>query len=43
VAPTQVAGQSRGRLGRWAVVLHRPGRPVPVRAEDRDQRADSAG
>ncbi len=42
VAPTQVAGQSRGRLGRWAVVLHRPGRPVPAHAPDdqREQRED---
>ncbi len=29
VAPTQVAGQSRGPRGRWAVLLHRRTSPVP--------------
>ena len=33
VSPTQIAGQTRGPLGRWAVVLHRAGlgpAPAPV-------------
>jgi lysophospholipase L1-like esterase len=34
VSPTQVSGQTRGPLGRWAVVLHRVRRPSPVRAGD---------
>jgi lysophospholipase L1-like esterase len=34
VSPTRVGGQSRGPLGRWAVVLHRVRRPFPVRAGD---------
>jgi len=29
VAPTEVAGQSRGPRGRWAVLLHRRSSPVP--------------
>lgn len=33
VSPTQIAGQSRGPLGRWAVVLHRVRRPSPGRPE----------
>ena len=32
VSPTQIGGQSRGPLGRWAVVLHRVRRPFPARA-----------
>ncbi|HEU5001031.1 MAG TPA: SGNH/GDSL hydrolase family protein, partial [Lapillicoccus sp.] len=34
VSPTQIAGQTRGPLGRWAVVLHRVRRPFPARAGD---------
>lgn len=29
VSPTRIGGQSRGPLGRWAVVLHRVRRPFP--------------
>jgi len=31
VSPTQIGGQTRGPLGRWAVVLHRVRRPFPAR------------
>ena len=34
VAPTEIGGQPRGRLGRWAVVLHRVRRPVPAHTTD---------
>jgi lysophospholipase L1-like esterase len=34
VRPSQIAGQTRGPLGRWAVVLHRVRRPFPARASD---------
>jgi hypothetical protein len=31
VSPTQIAGETRGPRGRWAVVLHRVRRPFPAR------------
>ncbi len=34
VSPTEIGGQTRGPLGRWAVVLHRVRRPFPTRAGD---------
>jgi lysophospholipase L1-like esterase len=33
VSPTEIGGQTRGPLGRWAVVLHRVRRPFPARAD----------
>jgi lysophospholipase L1-like esterase len=42
VGPTQVAGQTRGPLGRWAVVLHRVRRPFPERAQG-SQPVESTG
>jgi hypothetical protein len=34
VAPAEIAGQSRGRQGRWAVLLHRMRPAVPVSTAD---------
>ena len=34
VRPSQIAGQTRGPLGRWAVVLHRVRRPFPGGGDD---------
>jgi hypothetical protein len=34
VRPSQIAGQTRGPLGRWAVVLHRVRRPFPGAGDD---------
>ena len=34
VSPTEIGGQTRGPLGRWAVVLHRVRRPFPTRTAD---------
>jgi lysophospholipase L1-like esterase len=36
VRPSQVAGQTRGPLGRWAVVLHRVRRPFPGSGDNAD-------
>ena len=41
VSATEIAGQSRGPRGRWAVLLRRPRDPVPDRAAER--RGQAAG
>jgi lysophospholipase L1-like esterase len=44
VSATQIAGQSRGPRGRWAMLLRRPRNPVPDRHEGDDaEKAAGAG
>ena len=35
VSATEIAGQSRGPRGRWAVLLRRPRNPLPARRDER--------
>ncbi len=46
VSPTQIAGETRGPLGRWAMVLHRVRLPHPGRTQEpsmgQTQQVDSA-
>lgn len=44
VAPAEIAGQSRGPEGRWALLLHRvrPAIPIPSRGPHRDDQVDEA-
>ena len=42
VSATQIAGQSRGPRGRWAMLLRRPHNPVPDRHEGDDTAGEKA-
>jgi hypothetical protein len=42
VSATQIAGQSRGPRGRWAILLRRPHDPVPDRVDASDEHGDVA-